>query len=60
MAWDGRTLPVTWEGAPEIMGVLNLTPDSFSDGGELLAPSGALRRDVLLRRAAAFVEEGAA
>ena len=60
MAWDGRTLPVTWQGAPEIMGVLNLTPDSFSDGGELLAPRGALRRDALLRRAEAFVEEGAA
>ena len=60
MAWDGQTLPVTWQGAPEIMGVLNLTPDSFSDGGELLAPGGALRRDALLRRAEAFVEEGAA
>lgn len=60
MAWDGRTLPVTWQGAPEIMGVLNLTPDSFSDGGELLAPGGALKRDALLRRAEAFVKEGAA
>ncbi len=60
MAWDGRTLPVTWQGAPEIMGVLNLTPDSFSDGGELLSPSGALQRDALLRRAEAFVKEGAA
>jgi dihydropteroate synthase len=60
MAWDGRALPVTWQGAPEIMGVLNLTPDSFSDGGELLAPGGALKRDALLRRAEAFVKEGAA
>lgn len=60
MAWDGRTLPVTWQGAPEIMGVLNLTPDSFSDGGELLTPNGALQREALLRRADAFVKEGAA
>ena len=60
MAWDGQTLPVTWQGAPEIMGVLNLTPDSFSDGGELLSSTGALKRDALLRRAEAFVEEGAA
>lgn len=60
MAWDGRTLPVTWQGAPEIMGVLNLTPDSFSDGGELLSPRGVLQRDPLLRRAETFVEAGAA
>lgn len=36
------------------MGVLNITPDSFSDGGSYLAPEAALRR------AAVMVEEGAA
>lgn len=41
------------------MGVLNLTADSFSDGGELLAPNGRLKREALLRRADAFVAEGA-
>ncbi len=41
------------------MGVLNLTVDSFSDGGELLAPNGRLKRDALLRRAESFVAEGA-
>ncbi|QBY00928.1 dihydropteroate synthase [Rhodophyticola sp. CCM32] len=30
--------------APRIMGILNLTPDSFSDGGRFNAPDAALRR----------------
>lgn len=29
-------------GAPVVMGVLNVTPDSFSDGGRFLAPAAAL------------------
>jgi len=29
---------------PAVMGVLNITPDSFSDGGEFIAPELALRR----------------
>ena len=43
-----------------VMGVLNLTPDSFSDGGQLLAESGGLDREALLRRAEAMVADGAA
>jgi dihydropteroate synthase len=39
---------------PAVMGVLNVTPDSFSDGGRYL------RLDAALRRAEAMVEEGAA
>ena len=35
------------------MGVLNCTPDSFSDGGEYLSP------DAALSQAAALVEAGA-
>ena len=27
---------------PAVMGILNLTPDSFSDGGQFLAPEDAL------------------
>lgn len=41
-------------GRPQVMGILNLTPDSFSDGGSFLA------RDVALRHAWRMVEEGAA
>jgi dihydropteroate synthase len=46
----GRTLDLA---QPRVMGVLNLTADSFSDGGLYLA------RDAALQRARAMVEEGA-
>ena len=36
-AWDGLTFE-----APRLMGVLNITPDSFSDGGERLDPARAI------------------
>ncbi|KEF41234.1 MAG: dihydropteroate synthase [Cyanobium sp. CACIAM 14] len=39
--WGDRTL---------VMGILNLTPDSFSDGGRFVAPEAALRRARLLHR----------
>lgn len=41
------------------MGVLNITPDSFSDGGELVDSHGRPQRDVIMRRAAAMVDAGA-
>ena len=45
---------------PKIMGVLNVTPDSFSDGGQLLSSRGLLLQDRLLERAAQMVKAGAA
>lgn len=39
---------------PQVMGILNVTPDSFSDGGRFAA------RDAALRHAARMVEQGAA
>ncbi|ACI50989.1 dihydropteroate synthase [Gluconacetobacter diazotrophicus PA1 5] len=39
---------------PRVMGILNVTPDSFSDGGRHMGP------DAALRAAAAMVEAGAA
>ena len=39
---------------PAVMGVLNITPDSFSDGGEFLT------RDAALRQATLMAEQGAA
>jgi len=39
---------------PRVMGILNVTPDSFSDGGRYLDPG------VAMERAATMVEEGAA
>jgi len=47
----GREIPL---GRPLIAGVLNVTPDSFSDGGRFLDPS------VAVERAWQMVEEGAA
>ena len=37
----GKTLDLSH---PHVMGVLNVTPDSFSDGGRFLAPDAALAR----------------
>jgi dihydropteroate synthase len=40
-----RVGPARWDfERPLVMGVLNATPDSFSDGGDYLAPEAALRR----------------
>jgi dihydropteroate synthase len=47
----GRTFEVSRRAL--VMGVLNVTPDSFSDGGRFVDP------DAALRRALAMVEEGA-
>ena len=44
---------------PQIMGVLNVTPDSFSDGGQLLSNEGLLH-DRLLERASQMVANGEA
>lgn len=42
------------EKGPLVMGILNITPDSFYDGGKYIVPEEALRRAVQM------VEEGAA
>ncbi|MEE9255503.1 MAG: dihydropteroate synthase [Pseudomonadales bacterium] len=44
---------------PRVMGVLNVTPDSFSDGGELVDSNGCPRRDPIMHRASAMVDAGA-
>ena len=46
----GRAVPL---GEPVIVGIVNVTPDSFSDGGELPGPEAAVAR------ARALVEQGA-
>ncbi|MCX6843753.1 MAG: dihydropteroate synthase [candidate division WOR-3 bacterium] len=43
-----------------VMGILNVTPDSFSDGGRFLAPSAALEHAVAMAEAGAdFIDIGA-
>ncbi len=51
LCWAGGEMPVG--GRPLVMGVLNVTPDSFSDGGEYYDLEAALAR------AEQMVEEGA-
>jgi dihydropteroate synthase len=46
----GRSLDLS---RPRVMGVLNVTPDSFSDGGDFLSP------DAAVRQAERMLEEGA-
>lgn len=51
----GRALDLS---RPQVMGVINTTPDSFSDGGTLYAGSG-LDLDLAMQRARDMVHEGA-
>jgi dihydropteroate synthase len=51
-----RTLDLT---APLVMGVLNVTPDSFSDGGRFLSPEAALEQGLrLMEEGAAIIDVG--
>ncbi|MBK1693746.1 dihydropteroate synthase [Chromatium weissei] len=48
MPIDSLTLASTDAPAPRIMGILNCTPDSFSDGGRYLAIEAALAQGLLM------------
>ena len=43
-AWKLKSRTLEWQERPLVMGVLNVTPDSFSDGGRYLDPEAALDR----------------
>jgi dihydropteroate synthase len=43
-AWKLKARTLEWQERPLIVGVLNVTPDSFSDGGRYLDPERALDR----------------
>ncbi|WP_456431848.1 dihydropteroate synthase [Thermosulfuriphilus sp.] len=47
-------LHLDWQ-RPYIMGVVNVTPDSFSDGGKYLSPQAALRQALALAEAGADI-----
>lgn len=55
MQFGSNTLDLS---QPQVMGILNITPDSFSDGGELLRDGRPLIEKVI-DRAAAMVAAGA-
>lgn len=57
LSCGGKTLDLA---TPLIMGVLNVTPDSFSDGGCFIDPEAALRQAVRLHaEGAAIIDLGA-
>lgn len=43
---------------PRLMGILNVTPDSFSDGGRYLSPAAALAQGRQIAKAAEIVDVG--
>lgn len=53
MIWEGRGFSFDCSSRALIMGVLNVTPDSFSDGGRFFDPDAAIRHGVQM------AEEGA-
>ena len=54
MHWRCRGRVFDFEAGPLVMGILNVTPDSFSDGGRYFEPAAAIARGKRL------IEEGAA
>ncbi|HET9275025.1 MAG TPA: dihydropteroate synthase, partial [Gemmatimonadales bacterium] len=56
--WQTARGPVVLD-APVLMGILNVTPDSFSDGGRFTSPEGAVARAVqLAEQGAAILDVG--
>lgn len=50
---------LVYRGRPLVMGVLNVTPDSFSDGGRFFAPEEALRHGIqMVREGAELIDVG--
>ncbi len=53
----GRLVDIS---SPKIMGILNVTPDSFSDGGQFSTTEKALQRvETMLKEGADFIDIGA-
>jgi dihydropteroate synthase len=51
---------LTWSRSPLLMGIVNVTPDSFSDGGSCLDPGAAVERALqLVAHGAGLIDVGA-
>ncbi|MCU7959792.1 MAG: dihydropteroate synthase [gamma proteobacterium symbiont of Bathyaustriella thionipta] len=48
----GRPLDLS---SPQVMGILNVTPDSFSDGGRFLQPAQAVEQALAMQKAGAAI-----
>lgn len=56
--WGGNRL--NFSGGTAVMGILNVTPDSFSDGGHFLEPEKAVEHGMkMARQGAAIIDVGA-
>lgn len=59
MIWKVKSKILTFE-RPLLMGILNLTPDSFSDGGQFMSQDKALRHaEQMIREGADLLDLGA-
>lgn len=57
--WAVRGHVLTCAGAPLLMGIVNVTPDSFSDGGQWLDPEAAVEQALrLVSEGAAIIDVG--
>ena len=52
---DCRGRPLRFDGPTHLMGIVNVTPDSFSDGGRFLDPRSAVAHGLELERAGAAI-----
>jgi dihydropteroate synthase len=55
MIWRCRDRVLDFAGGPLVMGVVNVTPDSFSDGGRYAEPSAAVDRALALEAEGAAI-----
>ena len=53
LTWSLRTTSISFENGPAIMGIVNVTPDSFSDGGKYDSTEAAIEHALRL------IEDGA-
>jgi dihydropteroate synthase len=59
ISWQLRTKTITCGRMPRIMGILNATPDSFSDGGQFFEPAAAIEHGLrLIAEGADFIDVG--
>jgi dihydropteroate synthase len=59
ISWQLRTRALSFKNGPAWMGIVNVTPDSFSDGGRFFDPANAIARgEELLAEGAAILDIG--
>ena len=60
MIWSLRNTSIEFSGLPRIMGIVNITPDSFFDGGNYLQADSAIEHALqMVRDGAHIIDLGA-